>query len=91
MAKGFKTGGRRPGSPNKTTVEAKRVALAFLNRRTDQELDDLWQATKSESASKALAAWLGALEFVMPKLGRQEHTGEDGGPIEIVIRTERAE
>ena len=91
MAKGRKTGGRRPGSPNKVTSEAKMVALAFLDRRTNEELDEMWTAAKAESPSKALGMWFGALEFVMPKLGRQEHTGEDGGPLEIVIRTEQAE
>ena len=88
MAKGRKTGGRRPGSPNKVTAEARRVALAFLNRRTGKELDEMWTAAKAESPSKALGMWFGALEFVMPKLGRQELVGADGGPVEVVIRKE---
>lgn len=86
MARGGKRpgAGRPKGTPNKATAEAKRVALAFLNRRSDEELDTLWNAAKGESASKALSTWLGALEFVMPKLGRTEVTGEGGGPVRVI-------
>lgn len=86
MAKGRKTGGRTKGTPNKATAEARAIALRFLDRRTDQEIDELWEVAKAESASKAMAMWLQAQEFVLPKLGRQEVVGEDGGPVEFVIR-----
>ena len=86
MARGKKTGGRKKGTPNKVTSEAKVVAIAFLNRRTEAELDELWEAAKAESASKALTTYMGALEFVLPKLGRTEHVGDGGGPVEYVIR-----
>lgn len=78
--------GRRKGIGNKTTEEAKRVALAFLHLRTTEEIEELWLQTKGESPTKAFAMWLQAQEFVIPKLGRLEHTGEDGGPMEFVIR-----
>ena len=86
MARGKKTGGRKKGTPNKVTSEAKVVAIAFLNRRTEAELDELWEAAKAESASKALTTYLGALEFVMPKLNRTELTGKDGSS--VVFRIE---
>jgi hypothetical protein len=86
MAKGRKTGGRQKGTPNKINAEAKSIALEFLNRRTSAELDALWKEAKAESPSKALAMWFGGIEFVMPKLARQEITGGDGGPVEFVIR-----
>jgi hypothetical protein len=86
MAKGRKTGGRQKGTPNKATAEARAIALRFLDRRTDEEIDALWVAAKSESASKAMSMWLQAQEFVLPKLGRTEVTGEDGGPVEFVIK-----
>jgi hypothetical protein len=86
MAKGRKTGGRKPGTPNKATAEARAIALRFLDRRDDAEIDALWEAAKAESASKAMSMWLQAQEFVLPKLGRMEHTGEDGGPVEFVIK-----
>jgi hypothetical protein len=86
MAKGKKTGGRQKGTPNKATSAARSVALAFLDRRTDEEIDTLWAAAKAESPTRAMSMWLQAQEFVLPKLGRQEVVGEDGGPVEFVIR-----
>ncbi len=85
MAKGRKTGGRVRGTPNKATAEARAVAIAFLQRRTDREIDALWKRAKYESPTKALAMWLGAMEFVMPKLGRTEHVGDQGGPIRAAM------
>lgn len=86
MAKGRKTGGRVKGTPNKATAEARAIALRFLDRRSDEEIDALWEAAKAESASKAMGMWLQAQEFVLPKLGRTEHVGEGGGPVEFVVR-----
>jgi hypothetical protein len=86
MAPGRKTGGRKPGSPNKVTTEAKTIGLAFLNRRSMEEIEALWEQTKAESASKAMAMWFGSLEFFIPKLGRTEVVGDGGGPVEFVIR-----
>lgn len=86
MALGRKTGGRVKGVPNKKTVQAREVALAFLNRRTPEELDELWAAAKGESPSRAFGMWFNALEFVMPKLGRLEHVGDSGGAIQIVVK-----
>ena len=83
---GNKLSGSRKGRPNKTTQAAREVALAFLNRRTAEELDQLWEAAKGESAGKALSTWLTALEFVMPKLGRQVIVGEEGAAaIQVII------
>lgn len=86
MAKGHKTGGRQRGTPNKRTAAAREVALAFLDRRTDAEIDALWDEAKAESPTRALGMYLGAIEFVMPKLARHEHVGDEGGPVEFVIR-----
>lgn len=86
MAKGRKTGGRQKGTPNKATCEARTVALAFLDRRTDDEIDALWEAAKAESPGKALGMYWNAIEFVLPKKARVEHVGDDGGPVEFVIR-----
>jgi hypothetical protein len=91
MAKGRKTGGRSKGTPNRTTVAARDLALEFLNGIDRDELTDLWKAAKGESATRAMALWFGALEFVMPKLGRTEVTGEGGGPLRAVFRIEEPE
>lgn len=84
MATGKKTGGRQKGTPNKTTQAARAVALAFLDRRSDAEIDELWEKAKSESPSKAMSMWLQAQEFILPKLSRTEVTGRDGAPVRVV-------
>jgi hypothetical protein len=81
---GERRGGRQKGTPNKASAAARAVALAFLDRRSDEEIDALWQASKGESATKALAMWLGAMEFVLPKLARNEVSGPDGGPVRVI-------
>jgi hypothetical protein len=86
MAKGRKTGGRQKGTPNKATAAAKDAAMRFLSARTDAEIEGLWGEVKAESPSKAFGFWLGAQEFITPKLGRTEVTGQDGGPVEFVVR-----
>jgi hypothetical protein len=86
MAKGRKTGGRQRGTPNKATAEARAAALVFLDARTPEEVEALWNEVKAESPSKAFGFWLGAQEFLIPKLGRIEVTGKDGEPLEFVIR-----
>ena len=83
---GERRGGRQKGVPNKKTVQAREVALAFLNRRTPEELDELWNKAKLESPSRAFGMWFNALEFVMPKLGRLEHVGDSGGAITVVVK-----
>ncbi len=84
MAKGRKTGGRRPGSPNKRTAAAREVAMAFINGITLDEVRETWLLAKAESPSRAFGQWLGALEFVMPRLARSEVTGADGGPVKVI-------
>lgn len=84
MAIGKKTGGRQKGTPNKATQAARAVALAFLDRRSDAEIDDLWEQAKAESPSRAMSMWLQAQEFILPKLSRTEVTGRDGAPVRVV-------
>ena len=85
MALGRKTGGRVKGSRNKGPT-----VLEFLSKRTTQEIDELWTRAKTEDPVKALTMWLNAQEYVLPRLGRQEHTGSDGGAIQIIVHKESA-
>ena len=88
FAKGNPGGPGRPkGKPNRKTEEAKAVALSFLQRRTVEEIEALWEQAKAESASKAMSMWLTSQEFVIPKLGRTEVSGPDGEPLTINVVT----
>lgn len=75
--------GRPKGVPNKAT-EAMRNALAEFFHRNASELDSLFQQIKADSPREAFKAVMETAEYVLPKLARQEHTGKDGGAIEII-------
>ena len=77
--------GRKKGTPNSVTTGARRLILDWLERRTPEELDALWEGTKAEGCTNAFKLWVAAQEFVLPRLGRTEHTGEDGAPIVVEI------
>jgi hypothetical protein len=76
MAKGRKTGGRRPGSVNKTTATTKEA---------------LTQAFQSLGGVNSLVAWgkENQTEFykLWAKLLPQEITGKDGEPIKMALVT----
>lgn len=109
MAKGFKTGGRAKGTPNKTTgrireafqmliegeIEELRTALHEVRYGIEIEKqvpspDGKGTVTvvgRLNADPKGYLDTIGKLaEFCAPKLARSEHTGEDGGPVEFVIR-----
>lgn len=76
MAKGLKTGGRRPGSPNKTTKNAR---------------DAFQAAFLGVGGIPRLQAWAEAnlTEFMRlyARLIPVEHVGEGGeGPIQTIVR-----
>lgn len=85
MAKGRKTGGRQKGTPNKVTSAAREAFLATFGR-LEGDLEGWIRATAAEDPGKAADLVLRMAEYHAPKLGRTEVVGEDGGPVEFVIR-----
>ena len=85
MAKGRKTGGRIKGTPNKVTAAVREQIEAFA-RQNAARLQELFDVVAAEDAAKALDLYLRAIEYHIPKLGRQEHVGEAGGAIQVVIQ-----
>jgi hypothetical protein len=81
MAKGIKTGGRKKGTPNRATAEkAKKIAesgLTPLDFMLDVMRDPAREYPIRMDAAKSAAP------YVHPKLASIEHTGADGGPIEV--------
>lgn len=88
MAKGVKTGGRRPGSPNKATKEFRDTVTKLLSDNAENVATWLTEvATGGKDPSKAdpakaLDLLAKLAEYAAPKVGRIEHTGEGGGPID---------
>lgn len=89
MAKGVKTGGRKPGSVNKATQDV-RQAVALLAQNNVSKLEQWLEDTANgdpdngvkPDPGKAALLLLQAMEYHIPKLSRAEHVGEGGGPID---------
>ncbi|MCC0013684.1 MAG: hypothetical protein H6877_10245 [Rhodobiaceae bacterium] len=90
MARGSKPGerrgGRRPGTPNKASsqreADIKASGLTPLEYMLGVLRDENMTPESRFEAAKAAAP------YVHPKLAAVEHTGKDGGPIEVA-RIER--
>ena len=75
MAKGFKTGGRELGTPNKTTSELRRV----LKHMVDNELQNLQDNINGLEPKERIELLIKLLPYVMPKV--QTVSARDGEPI----------
>lgn len=86
-----KTGGRKPGSPNKATADARAAIALFVDgnaHRLTEWLDAVAEGDKENdirpNPAKAFELFQSVIEYHVPKLARTEHTGEGGGPVRIV-------
>lgn len=95
-----KTGGRKPGVPNKTSGRVREVIASLAEDNAEQFIQwvkdtaaGVRDTTSGDWAVKpdpkgAADIFLKALEYHIPKLSRVEHTGDGGDPIDIVTRIE---
>ena len=72
MAKGYKTGGRRKGTPNKITAELREAAMEGLTP-LEYMLQVLRDETEDEKRRDAMA--VAAAPYLHPKLSATEHSG----------------
>lgn len=85
MAKGTKTGGRQPGSPNKVTREFRETVTKLLEDNADNVnrwLTLVAEGDGSENGkpdpAKALDLMAKLAEYAAPKLSRAEISGPNG-------------
>lgn len=74
--------GRPKGSVNRATRDVRAAIAAFAEANVDKLTE--WLNDIPEPA-KRLELYLRALEYHIPKLGRTEHTGEGGGPVQHAV------
>ena len=79
MAKGIKTGGRKAGVGNKTTVDV-RNAIALIAQDNAGNFARWLGEVALEDPGKAADLYLKAIEYHIPKLARSEVSGPNGGP-----------
>lgn len=76
--------GRPPGSPNKSTKAFRDTITKMLDDNKDNVA--IWLAKVAETdPAKALDLLAKLAEYAAPKLSRTEHTGEEGGPVQMQI------
>lgn len=96
MAKGKKTGGRKAGTPNTATAEARAAIAQFVDgnaHRLQNWLDAIAEGETDEEGKvivppnpvKAFELFQSVIEYHVPKLARTELTGKDGGPLQVNI------
>ena len=86
MARGKKTGGRQAGTPNKATLAAREAIAAFVDGNADRLQGWLDQIAEERGPQAAFDCFSTLLEYHVPKLARQEHTGGDGKPIKMQVQ-----
>lgn len=75
--------GRPAGIPNKVTMQAREAIANFIDinaAKIQGWVDEVYQ---QDGPKEALNSYVALLEFAVPKLARQEHTGKDGGELKI--------
>lgn len=94
MAKGVKTGGRKPGVANKATVDARKAIAEFVDgnaHRLTEWLDSVANGDPEHdikpNPAKAFELLQSVVEYHVPKLARVDNTvsGPDGGPVQHSI------
>lgn len=86
MAKGGKRegAGRKPGVPNKrTAAQAEAIEASGLT-----PLEFMLTVLRDEGQTKEDRMWAAekAAPYVHAKLASVEHKGEDGGPLQIIVK-----
>ncbi len=82
---GKKTGGRRPGTPNKATQAAREAIARFVDGNADRLQDWLEEIAQNDGPQAAFKCFMDVVEYHVPKLARTEHTGKDGAPLQVVL------
>jgi len=80
---GKKTGGRKKGTPNKATRQAREAIATFVDGNAERLQDWLDKIEQQDGPLAAFKAFSDLLEYHVPKLSRSEITGEDGGPVPV--------
>ena len=77
-------GGREKGTPNLVTRDFRVTVSKLLEKNSDNV--GLWlDQVAIIDPAKALDLLSKLAEFAAPKLSRSEHTGGDGGPMQVSV------
>jgi hypothetical protein len=87
MASGFKTGGRKAGTPNKISSEIKEVLSDFLQKEIDS-LPEYFEAIEPKVRLEIIAK---LLPYVLPKAEPETQGANDAThlPVPIIVMSSR--
>ena len=74
-ADGKKTGGRKKGTPNRSTEASKLLLTDFVGKNM-HDMQALYEQIREEKPEKAFDVLFSALEYCLPKLSRVEGSVE---------------
>ncbi len=72
--------GRKKGVPNKATSQAREAIALFVDNNANR-LQEWLDRVAEDNPERAFQLFQSVIEYHVPKLARNEHTGEDGGPV----------
>lgn len=77
-----KTGGKKPGTPNKATAQAREAIAAFVDGNAERLTGWLEQIAQ-DNPKDAFTCFMSVVEYHIPKLARTDSTvsNPDGTPI----------
>ena len=78
--------GAKKRSSTKATQNAREAIAAFVNANSDRLQSLLDQIETQDGPRAAFNAIADLVEYSVPKLARQEHTGADEGPVQLEVR-----
>ena len=76
--------GRPKGLQNKSTANAREAIARFIDGNMERVLEWIEQIDDPRDRVKCVTD---LLEYHVPKLARTEHTGPDGGALNIIINS----
>ena len=78
-------GGRPVGSKNRLTEDVRKY-FKMVSRRNMAKLQVIFDQTVEKDPARAWTMYMDMAEYVIPKLARVEHVGNEDKPLEMVIR-----
>lgn len=91
-------GGRAPGTPNKATAEARQAIALFVDKNAHRLSDWLDRVANGDpehdqkpNPAKAFELFQSVIEYHVPKLARNEHSGDAQSPVRHVIEWKNSE
>lgn len=77
--------GRPFGAKTKSTMKAKEMIASFIDGNADRLNQWLEEVYEQDGPKAAFNCFSDLIEYHVPKLARNEVTGPDEGPVELVI------